>query len=74
MALYTVLFSTRGADVDASDQDSCTPLLIAAEFGKKEAFECLLSRHAAIDDVDKDRKSCVFLAAEHNHIHILQVL
>ena len=62
-----------GADMDAVDQDSCTPLLLAATFGRTAAFQDLMESQASLYAADKDRKSCVFLAAEHNHIDILRV-
>ena len=65
----------RGADKEAKDIDHYTPLLTAAEFGQKEAFECLME---GPDDVqitaqNKDKKSTLFLAAESNHSEIVKV-
>ncbi len=59
--------------MDAVDRDSYTPLLSAATFDKKAAFKHLMSSGASLSAVDKDRKSCVFLAAERNHTDILEV-
>ncbi len=59
--------------MDAVDSASYTPLLSAAAFGKKAAFQHLMSSGASLHAVDKDRKSCVFLAAERNHTDILEV-
>lgn len=64
----------RGAEVDAIDENSQTPLLIAAQYGQEKAFKRLMKSGAVLDFVDKNRRSCVFLAAEHDSVGILKVL
>lgn len=59
--------------MNALDVDSHTPFLSAAYHGQVEAFRCLLERGAPVDAVDKNRKSCVFLAAKYNYTAILEV-
>ena len=68
-----LLLYCSGADITALDQDSYTPLLIAAAHGQTDALEKLLDRGAPVDDLDKDGKSVVFVAAEENHTEVLQV-
>ena len=68
-----VLLSPSGADLEALDNDSYTPLLTAAANGQTDAFRTLLGRGATIDVVDKEGRSAVFLAAEEEHIPILKV-
>ena len=63
----------RKADVTATDMESYTPLMLAVLDGHVEAFRVLLSRDSAIDETDKDRKTIVHLAAERNHLEILEV-
>ena len=67
----------RGANKEAKDIDNYTPLLTAAEFGQKEAFECLLNNElglsAKITAQNKDKKSTLFLASESNHPEIVKV-
>ena len=63
----------RGASILAIDKDSNTPLLEAASEGSVEAFDKLLDLGAPLDDLDKNNKSAVFLAAEKNHVAILRV-
>ncbi len=63
----------RGADIEAQDERSVSPLLTAASHGKLEAFQALLERGAFVDVVDKNGKSAVYLPAEANHINILKV-
>ena len=67
----------RGANKEAKDIDYYTPLLTAAEFGQKEAFECLMDDEfgpsAEITAQNKDKKSTLFLAAESNHPEIVKV-
>lgn len=43
----------NGANVNAADQDGCTPLHCAAHNGHKEIAELLLDKGANIDAVDK---------------------
>ena len=62
-----------GADIVALDEDSYTPLLVAAAHGQTEALQKLLDRGAPIDDLNKDGKSVVFVASEENHTEVLQV-
>ena len=55
------------------DEDSYTPLLIAAAHGQTEAMKLLIDRGAPVDDLDKDGKSVVFVASEENHTEVLKV-
>ena len=66
-------FTLRGADIEAADVDSYTPLLTAAAYGQTQAFKQILDRGARTDVLDKEGKSIVFLAAEYNHVAILRV-
>ena len=63
-----------GANVNARDDDSYTPLLTAASLGEVEAFRALMEDpHVQLDAVDKKGKSAVFLAAEEGHTDVLEV-
>ena len=64
----------RDADIDALDEDSYTPLLIATAHGQTDALKRLIDRGAPVDALDKDGKSVVFVAAEENHAEVLQVM
>ena len=64
------------------DVHSYTPLLTAAEYGQVEGFKLLLEKEAMLVDKSKnppvvvkskDRKTALFLAAEHNHSKIIEV-
>ena len=55
------------------DIDHYTPLLTAAEFGRRSCFKVLLEHDVDIEAQNKDRKNAVFLAAESNHPEILEV-
>ena len=63
----------RGADIDALDADSYTPLLTAVSYGQKRAMEILLEHGANLDAIDRDQRSIVFIAAEENYDDILRV-
>ena len=79
--LFTYTLFCRGADIEAEDVHSYTPLLTAAEYGQVEGFELLLNKGAMLVDREdpdvmvksKDRKTVLFLAAEHNHPKIIEV-
>ena len=66
-------YSFSGADVAATDAESYTPLMVAAAAGHTEAFNILLEKNPAIDDVEKEGKTILHMAARKNHISILKV-
>ena len=63
----------RGADIEAQDIDSYTPLLTAVAYGQREAMESLLKKDCAVDVVDRNGKSILFIAAEENQYELLRV-
>ena len=76
--LYWCVYACSDADIEAKDNDHYTPLLTAAEFGQKEAFECLMSNlkedgAKMIAVQNKDKKITLFLAAESNHPDLVKV-
>ena len=73
MTVLHCLISYRKADIEAQDVNSYTPLLTAVAQGKKQSMEVLLNHEAAADVFDRDGKSIVYLAAQHNHVAILEV-
>lgn len=73
MYMYYCSFLYSGADIRAADSNSYTPLLTAAANGQVNAFRVLRERGAQLDILDRDSKSVVFVAAEANHVPILNV-
>ena len=63
-----------GADVTATDAESCTPLMLSIVEGHVNAFTVLVERGSAIDEADEDGKTAAHLAAEENCVTILKVL
>ena len=63
----------RGADIEAKDVHSYTPLLTAAEFGQTEGFQLLLDENASPAVQNNNRRTALYLAAEHNHPLIIEV-
>ena len=59
--------------MEAQDINLSTPLLVAAAHGQVQAIKVLIRRKADIDALDKNRRSAVFIACEHNHTAVLQV-
>ena len=72
MLLLVIAYS--GANKEALDVKSLTPLLTAVSWNKLEAVKCLFELGAQIDAIDEDGKSGVFLAAKLNELPILKVL
>ena len=68
---FTVFF--RGANIDKSDKDSFSPLILAASEGHAEAIKVLLARGADPYHVDKNDKTCIFWAAEEDNLEALKV-
>lgn len=74
-SLYNLVpFLYRDADITANDTQSYTPLMIAAVEGHVDAFELLLVRGSPIDDVDENGRTVLHLAAQKNHVEVLQVI
>ena len=65
-------FTYRGADIEAADKESWTPLLVAVVHGSTDAVDKLLER-GAIDHLDGKGRNAMFLAAEHDQTNILKV-
>lgn len=63
----------RGADIFAVNTRAFPPIMTSAYYGQLEAFKKLRMRGSPIDELDENGKSCVFLAAEANHVSILRV-
>ena len=72
MLLLVIAYS--GANKEALDVKSLTPLLTAVSWSKLEAVKCLFELKVQITAIDKDGKSGVFLAAKLNELPILKVL
>ena len=64
---------SRGADIECQDTDSYTPLLTSAAYGQLQAMKVLINANAMTDDVDRNGKSLVFIAAEEDQVKILEV-
>ena len=71
--IHSSFYRLRGADIEGQDEDSNTPLLTAVAYGQKEAMETLLKKKCAVDVVDRNGKSIVFIAAEENQFELLKV-
>lgn len=74
VVLLVVVVAYSGADITATNTDLYTPLMFAASAGHLEAFTELMKVGAAIDAVDRERRTVVHLAAKENHGRILQVI
>lgn len=57
--------------------NSCTPFLVAAAHGSADVvaiLEEIKDKPIHADELDKDRKSAVYLAAEGAHLRLLKVI
>ena len=67
------IFICSDANISATDDDACTPLMLAANEGHVEAFTALLERGAHIYDVDVNGKTVVHIASKKDHVNLLKV-
>ena len=64
----------NGADLEAKDQLSMTPFLLAVSHGACHTVKALLDRGADISTVDSSLNSCLHLAVIFNRAEIVQQL
>ena len=69
-----LFYINKGANIEARDRYSSTPLMWAARHGKKEAIEVLLKHNANIEAVDKGGKTALDYAKSNEHKEIIQLL
>ena len=63
----------RGADKDALDEDSSSPLLLAAIWGRCNAIVALLEGGVQVSTTDNEGRSAVYWAAQNGHVEVLNV-
>jgi ankyrin repeat protein len=63
---YVQKLISKGADVNAKDNIGMTPLMAAAEEGRKDVCELLISKGADINAQDKDGKTALKYAIENS--------
>ena len=68
------LLLQQGSDVNFTDANGRTPLMVAASMGRKYALEMLLKNYARIDHLDKFGWSALMLAVYYNHYDIAAFL
>lgn len=61
-------------DIEAVDNNGCTPLLLAAHNGNIDALEELLAHNADLLAKDLANTDAITLATEHNHSEIAELL
>ena len=55
------------------DNDSVSPLLLAAMWGRAEAVKALIIGRCELNVTDKDGRSAVYWAAQEGHMDVLKV-
>jgi len=65
---------SRGADVNAKDRSSRTPLHYAARWGHKDVVELLLAKDADVNGKDNQGQTPLSLAEEEAHKQIVELL
>jgi ankyrin repeat protein len=68
------LLMQLGSDVNFTDKNGRTPLMVAASMGRKYAVEVLLNNYAAMDRLDTFGWSALMLAVYYNHIEVSRFL
>lgn len=68
------LLVRHGADVNAKDNDSETPLMTAARWDEPEALKKLIDLGAAFDTRDKGGMTALFGAAMNNKMKVVEIL
>ena len=63
----------RGADIEDTDDNFHTAVMIAAANGNISAFLALRDHGARLDRFDRDGKSIICLVVEADHVPILKV-
>ncbi|HUT52061.1 MAG TPA: ankyrin repeat domain-containing protein [bacterium] len=64
----------RGADVNAADEDGCTPLIWAALSGKRETVELLIARGGDVNCKDSDGQTPLHIAATTGDVAMARLL
>ncbi|WP_265025522.1 ankyrin repeat domain-containing protein [Wolbachia endosymbiont (group A) of Bibio marci] len=65
---------SKGANVNAEDNNEQTPLHQAAAYGRKEAVEVLLNNGANVNAVDEHHSTPLHRAAENGHKEVVEAL
>ncbi len=60
--LFFLQFLEHGADIDATDKQGCTPLVIAAQYGSAECVIMLVKRGANTEILDMNGDSALHWA------------
>ena len=64
-----------GADVDKPRDDGCTPLYMAAAFGRVEAVRVLLEQGSAdVNKVNNNSQTPINVAADGGHLEVVKLL
>ncbi|KAK6345458.1 hypothetical protein TWF718_007374 [Orbilia javanica] len=64
----------RGVDIEATDEDNRTPLLLAAEIGCEEVTKLLIDAGAKLETTDDDSRTPLLLAAVYNRKETAKLL
>ncbi len=68
------LLMQLGSDVNYTDKNGRTPLMVAASMGRKSAVDTLINNYAEIDRLDSYGWSALMLAVYYNHIEVARFM
>ena len=63
-----------GADIEAKDEQGCSPLLLACVLGKLDAVKMLVDAGAAVCATESEGHTCLMSAAHFGHTEIVRYL
>lgn len=72
--IIRILHEQMGADPDCTKPDGKSPLMIAVEYGKREALQALLAAGADANKPDKEGHLLAVTAAKHGLVDIIAIL
>lgn len=71
--VFVSAFLGRNANIEAKDEDSCTPLLKAASYGRKQTVAVLLDHDANVEQIDSKGRTALHWAVKGNHASTAKV-
>ncbi|XP_067653211.1 serine/threonine-protein phosphatase 6 regulatory ankyrin repeat subunit B-like [Haliotis asinina] len=72
--IVTYILMQNIVDINCKGDEEMTPVLIAADHGKKDAFDILVKRGGDLSVIDEDRDNILHLACRGGHVKIVNYI